>query len=134
MGSLSSHRFAFSIDGSLEPSFNSMLFGDVMAAAWVQENARWDGFPSSHLGQLNSLKTNTLETAFSCFKLHLKFSNQIKKSKSRVPEETEGEPPGPPGPVGPGWLACLGLRAGSVQFFMYLFYFSFSAHEKMMAQ
>jgi hypothetical protein len=111
-----------------------MLFGDVMATTWVQENARWDGLLSSHLGQLNSLKRNNLETAFSYFKLHLKFSNRIKKSKSRVPEETEGEPPGPPGPVGPGWLACLGLRAGSVQFFMYLFYFSFSAHEKMMAQ
>jgi hypothetical protein len=64
---LSSYRFASSIDGSLAPSFNSTLFGDVMAAAWVQENASWDGFPSSHLGQLNSPKRNTLETVFSFF-------------------------------------------------------------------
>jgi hypothetical protein len=108
-GSLSSHRFASSIDGSLAPSFNSTLFGDVMAATWVQENARWDGFPISHLGQLNSQTGNTLETTFSFFKLPLKFSDQIRKSKSRVPEETGGESlPGPPGPVGPGRPACLG--------------------------
>jgi hypothetical protein len=35
-GSLSSHHFASSIDGSLAPCFNSKLLGDAMAAAWVQ--------------------------------------------------------------------------------------------------
>jgi hypothetical protein len=134
-GSLSSHRFTSSIDGSLAPSFNSTLFGDVMAAEWVQENARWDGFPSSHLGQLNSMKRNTLETALSFFKLPLKFSDQRRKSKSRVPVETGGEPPpGPPGPVGLGRLACLSLRVGLVRFSVYLFYFAFVAHEKKMAR
>jgi hypothetical protein len=133
-GSLSSHRFASSIDGSLAPSFNSMLFVDVMVAAWVQENVRWYGFPSSHLDQLNSPKRNTLETTFSFFKLPIKFYDQRRKLKSRVPEETGGEPPpGPPGPVGPGRPACLGSRAGSVRFSVYPFYFAFSAHEKKMA-
>jgi hypothetical protein len=87
---LSSHRFASSIDGSLAPSFNSTLFGNVMAAVWVQENVRWDGFPSSHLGQLNSPKRNTIETAFSFFKLLLKFSDQRRKSKRRVPGKNRG--------------------------------------------
>jgi hypothetical protein len=30
----------------LAPSFNSTLFGDVMAAAWMQKDASWGGFPS----------------------------------------------------------------------------------------
>jgi hypothetical protein len=133
-GSLSSHRFASSIDGSSAPCFNSTLFGDIMAAAWVQENARWHGFPSSQFGQLNSLKRNTLETAFSFFKLPLKLSDQRRKSKSRVPEETGGElPPGPPGLVGPGRPVHPGPRVGSVRFSMYPVYFTFSAHEKMLA-
>jgi hypothetical protein len=89
---LSSQRFASSIDGSLAPIFNSMLFGDIMAAACVQENVRWDGFPSSHLGQLNSPKRNTLETAFSFFKLPSKFSDQRRKSKRHVPGKNGGEP------------------------------------------
>jgi hypothetical protein len=38
-GSLSSHHFASSIDGSLAPCFNSTLLGDTMAAAWVQKYA-----------------------------------------------------------------------------------------------
>jgi hypothetical protein len=38
-GSLSSHRLASSIDGSLAPCFNSKLLGDTMAAAWVQNIA-----------------------------------------------------------------------------------------------
>jgi hypothetical protein len=38
-GSLSSHRFASSIDGSLASSFNSNLLGDTMAAAWMQNIA-----------------------------------------------------------------------------------------------
>jgi hypothetical protein len=106
-----------------------------MAAAWVQENARWDGFPSSHLGQLSSPKRNTLETAFYFFKLPLKFSDQRRKSKRCVPGKTGGEPPlGPPRPVGPGRLACLGLQAGAVRYSMNPFYFAFSAHEKNMAR
>jgi hypothetical protein len=98
VGSLSSHRFASSIDGSSVPCFNSTLFGDTMATAWVQENARWDGFPSSQFGQLNSPKRNTLETAFSFFKLPLKFSDQRRKSKRHVPGKNQGEPP--PAPLG----------------------------------
>jgi hypothetical protein len=132
MGSLNSHRFASSVDASLVPSFNSMLFGDVMATAWVQNDASWDGFPSSHLGQLNSLRRNTLETSFSFFELPLKFSDQRKKSKTRVPEETRGEPPpGPSGPVGPGRPACLGSRAGAVRLFAYPFYFTFQPMRKI---
>jgi hypothetical protein len=63
----------------------STLFEDVMAAMWVQKNARWDGFPSSHLGQLRSPKRDTLQTTFSFFKLPLKFFDQRRKSKSHVP-------------------------------------------------
>jgi hypothetical protein len=134
MGSLSSDRFASSVDGSLVPSFNSILFRDVIAAAWVQKDASWDGFPSSHLGPLNSLKRNTLETFFSFFKLPLKFSDQRRKSKTRAPEETGGEPPpGPSEPVRPGRPAWLRSRAGAVQFFAYPFYFAFSTNEKNMA-
>jgi hypothetical protein len=73
MDSLSSHRFTSSVDGSLAPSFNSTLFGDIMDAAWMQKDASWDGFSSSHLGQLNSMKKNTLETSFSFLKLPLNF-------------------------------------------------------------
>jgi hypothetical protein len=89
-GSLSLHHFASSIDGSLAPSFNSTLFGDVIVVAWVQENARWDGFPSSHLGQLNSSKRNTLETVFSFFKLPSKISDQRSKSKMHVQGKNRG--------------------------------------------
>jgi hypothetical protein len=129
------HRFASSIDGSSAPCFNSTLFGDIMAIAWVQENVRLDGFPSSQLSQLNSPKRNALETAFSFFKLSLEFSDQRRMSKSRVPEETRGEPPpGHPGLVGPGWPAHLGSWAGSVWFSVYPSYFVFSAHEKKMAR
>jgi hypothetical protein len=39
MGSLSSHHFASSIDGSLASCFNSKLPGDTMAAAGVQNIA-----------------------------------------------------------------------------------------------
>jgi hypothetical protein len=39
IGSLSSHRFASSIDGSLAPCFNSKLLGDTMVAMWVQNIA-----------------------------------------------------------------------------------------------
>jgi hypothetical protein len=135
MGNLSLHHFASSIDGSLAPSFNSTLFGDVMAAMWVQENVSWDGFPSSHLGQLNSPKRNTLETAFSFFKRPLKFFDQRRNSKTRVQKETGGEPQlGPPGPVGPGRPACLSLWAGVVRFSACPFYFAFPAHVKNMAR
>jgi hypothetical protein len=97
MGSLSSHHFASSINGSLAPSFNSTPFGDIMGVVWVQENARWDGFSSSHLGQLNCPKRNTLETAFSFFKFPLKFSDQRRKSKRHVLGKNRGRTAaGPP--------------------------------------
>jgi hypothetical protein len=114
---LSSHGFASFIDGSLAPSFNSTLFWDTMAAAWVQKNARWDGFPSSQFGQINSPKRNTLETAFSLFKLPLKFSNQRRKSKMSIPGKNRCEPPsGPPwaGRTGPTVPPCSGGRSGPV--------------------
>jgi hypothetical protein len=114
---LSSHRFASFVDGSSTPCFNSTLFGDTMAGAWVKENARWDGFPSSQFGQLYSPKRNTLETAFSFFKLPLKFSDQRRKSKRHVPGKNRGElPPGPLGPVRPDRPAHPALRVGPVQF------------------
>jgi hypothetical protein len=135
MGSLISQRFASSANGSLAPSFNSTLFGDVMATAWVQKDANWDGFLSSHLGQLNSPGRNTLETFFSFFKLPLNFSDQRRKSKTHVPEETPGEPsPGPSGLIRPGRPACLGSQASLVWFFACPNYFAFSAHEKKMAR
>jgi hypothetical protein len=115
---LSSHRFASSIDGSLVPCFNSTIFGDTMAAVWVQKNARWDGFPSSQFGQINSPKRNTLEIAFSLFKLPLKFSNQKMKSKRSIPGKNRHEPPpGPPwvGRTGPvrSRLLCTALFSHS---------------------
>jgi hypothetical protein len=93
---LSSHRFASSIDVSLAPCFNSTLFRDTMTVAWVQKNARWDGFPSSQFGKINTPKRNTLGTAFSLFKLPLKFSDQRRKSKRCKSGKNRGEPP--PGP------------------------------------
>jgi hypothetical protein len=48
----------------------------------------WDGFPSSQFGQLNSPKRNTLETAFSFFKLPLKFSDKRRKSKDTFQGKT----------------------------------------------
>jgi hypothetical protein len=130
-GSLSSHRFASSIDGSSAPCFNSTLFGDTMAAAWVQKNARWEGFPSSQFGQINSSKRNTLETAFSLFKLPLKFSDQRRKSKRSIPGKNRGEPP--PGPhwagrTGPAGPPCSGGRSGPVS--RVPPFFAFLVHEK----
>jgi hypothetical protein len=134
-GSLSAHHFASSIDGSSAPCFNSTLFGDTMTTAWVQENARWDGFPSSQFGQLNSPKRNTLETAISFFKLPLKFSDQTRKSKRHVPGKNRGEPPpGPPwaGRTGPAGPPCSAGRSGPV--FRVPLYFAFVAHEKTLAR
>jgi hypothetical protein len=120
-GSLSLHRFASSIDGSLAPCFNSTLLGDTMAAAWVQKIARWDGFPSSQFGQINSPKMKTLETSFSLFKLPLKFSDRRRKSKRSELEKNRGEPPlepylagrtgptGPPCPEGRSGFLCTAL-------------------------
>jgi hypothetical protein len=126
VGSLTFYRFVSFVDGSMAPSFNSTLFGDVMAAAWVQKDVSWDGLTSSHLSQLNSPGGNTLETAFSPFKLPLNFSDQRKKSKTCIPEETRGEPPpGPSRPVGPGRPACLGSWAGAIQYFAFPFYFAY---------
>jgi hypothetical protein len=134
-GSLSSHRFASSIDGSLAPCFNSTLFGDTMAATWVQKNARWDGFLSSQFGQINSPKRNTLETAFSLFKLPLKFSDQRRKSKRSESGKNQGEPP--PGPhwagrTRPAGPPCSGGRSGPVSY--ELPFFAFLAREKKLAQ
>jgi hypothetical protein len=105
-GSLSSHRIAFSIDGSSAPCFNSTLFGDTMDVAWVQKNARWDGFPRSQFGQIYSPKRNTLEIAFSLFKLPLKFSDRRRKLKRSIPGENWGEPP-----PGPYWASQTGLAS-----------------------
>jgi hypothetical protein len=134
-GSLSLHHFASSIDGSLVPCFNSTLFGDTMAAAWVQKNARWDGFPSSQFGQINSPKRNTLETAFSLFKLPLKFFDQRRKSKWSEPGKNRGEPPpGSPwaGRTEPAGPPCSGGRSGPVSCVPP--FFAFLAHEKKLAQ
>jgi hypothetical protein len=117
MGSLSSHRFASSIDGSLAHCFNSTLLGDTMAAAWVQKIARWDGFPSSQFGQINSLKRNTLETSFSLFKLPLKFSDQRRKSKRSISGKNRGALPSGPhwaGRTEPAGPPCSGGRSGPV--------------------
>jgi hypothetical protein len=114
---LSLHRFTSSIDGSLAPCFNSKLLGDTMAAAWVQKFARWDGFPSSQFGQINSPKRKTLETSFSLFKLPLKFSDRRRKSKKEHSEENRGEPlPGPhwAGRTRPAGPPCLRGRSGPV--------------------
>jgi hypothetical protein len=132
---LSSHRFASSIDGSSAPCFHSTLFGDTMAVAWVQKNARWDGFPSSHFSQINSLKRNALEAAFSLFKLPLKFSDQRRKSKRSESGKNQGQPP--PGPhrtglTGPAGPPCSGGGSGPVS--RVPPFFAFLAHEKKLAQ
>jgi hypothetical protein len=134
-GSLSSHRFASSIDGSLAPCFNSTLFEDTMAAAWVQKNARWGGFPSSQFSQINSPKRNTLETTFSLFKLPLKFSDQRRKSKRSIREKTRANRRRAPlEPVGPGRRAHPVPGASPVPSPMYRPFFAFLAHEKRLAQ
>jgi hypothetical protein len=134
MGSLRSHRFASSIDGSLAPCFNSTLFRDIMASAWVQENARWDGFSSSQFSQLNSPIRNTLEIAFSFSKLPLKFSDQRRKSKMHVLGKNRNRCRNPHGPVGPSWPAHPTPQAGPVLFSMYHLYFTFLARDKKLAQ
>jgi hypothetical protein len=88
-----------------------------MVVAWVQNNARWDGFPSSQFGQINNLKRNTLETAFSLFKLPLKLSNQRRKSKRSIPGENRGKPPPRPhyaGGTRPAGPPCYRGRSGPV--------------------
>jgi hypothetical protein len=127
VGSLSSHRFASSIDGSLAPCFNSKLLGDAMAAAWVQKYAWWDGFPSSQFDQINSPKRKTLGTSISLFKLPLKFSDRRRKLKRSNSGKNRGEAPlGPTwadrtGPAGP---PCSGGQSGPVSrvppFFLFL--------------
>jgi hypothetical protein len=116
-GSLSSHRFASSINGSLAPCFNSKLLGDPMAAAWVQNIAWWDWFPSSQFGQINSPKRKTLGTSFSLFKLPLKFVDRRRKSKRSNSGKNRDQPP--PGPIwadrtGPASPPCLRGRPGPV--------------------
>jgi hypothetical protein len=114
---LSSHRFASSIDGSSAPCFNSKLLGNTMAAAWVQKIARWNGFPSSQFGQINSPKRKTLGTSFSLFKLPLKFSDRRRKSKRSKLGKNRGEPPPEScwaGRTGPADPPCLGGRSGPV--------------------
>jgi hypothetical protein len=126
-GSLSSHRFTSSIDGSLAPCFNSTLLGDTMAAASVQKIARWDGFPSSQFGQINSPKRKTLETSFSLFKLPLTFFDWRRKSKRSKSGKNRGEPPPEPywaGRTGPAGPPFFGGQSGSVSrvppFFLFL--------------
>jgi hypothetical protein len=134
-GSLSSHHFASSIDGSSAPCFNSTLFGDTMAATWVQNYARWDGFPSSQFGQINSPKRNAQEAAFSLFKLPLKFSDQRRKSKRTKSGKNRGEPPPEPYWAGRTGLAgppCSGGRSGPVS--RDRTFFAFLAREKKLAQ
>jgi hypothetical protein len=132
-GSLSSHHFASSIIGSLAPCFNSTLFGDTMAAAWVQKNARWDGFPSSQFGQINSPKRNTLETTFSLFKLPLKFYDQRRKSKRRG-KAGANRHWAPTGPVRPGRPAHPAPGVGPVPSPVNRPFFTFLAREKKLAQ
>jgi hypothetical protein len=135
-GSLSSHRFASSIDGSLAPCFNSTLLGDTMAAAWVQKIARWDGFPSSQFGQINSPKRKILGTSFSLFKLPLKFSDWRRKSKRSIPGKNRGEPPLGPhwvGRAGPAGPPCPEGRSGPVRSPVYHPFFAFLAHGKKLA-
>jgi hypothetical protein len=114
-GSLSSHRFASSIDGSPAPCFNSTLLGDTMAAAWVQKIARWDGFLSSQFGQINSSKRKTLGTSFSLFKLPLKFSDQRRKSfRGETGANRRRDPTGLAGLGRPAHSGALGGRSGPV--------------------
>jgi hypothetical protein len=125
-GSLSLHRFASSIDGSPAPCFNSTLLEDTMAAAWVQNNARWDGFPNSQFGQINSPKRKTLGTSFSLFKLPLKFSDRRRKSKRSNPGKNRGElPPGPhwAGRTGLAGPPYSGGRSGPVSRVLPFFHF-----------
>jgi hypothetical protein len=92
-GSLSSHRIASSIDGSLASSFDSKLLGGTMAAARVQ-NIAWRGwFPSSQFGQINSPKRKTLRTSFFFFKVPLKFSDRRRKSKRSNSGKNRGRRP-----------------------------------------
>jgi hypothetical protein len=132
---LSLHRFTSSgFNGSSSPSLISTLLEDVMAVAWVQMDANWDGLPSSHLVPLNSSGRNAQETIFLLFLTSLNFSDQTSKSNMCVLEETGGEPPpGSPGPIGLGRPACPGPRAGSVRFFVCPTMFAFLAHVKKMA-
>jgi hypothetical protein len=124
---LSSHRFASSVfNGFSAPNLISTLLGDVMAAAWVQKDANWDGFSSSNLVPLNSPGRNAIESIFFLFLTSLKFFDQTRKSKTRVPEETEGNPPPrPPGPIRPGRPACPGSRVDSVWFSCALLFLNF---------
>jgi hypothetical protein len=134
-GSLSSHHFASSIDGSLVPCFNSTILRDIMAAAWVQNIARWDGFRSSQFDQINSPKRKTLENSFSLFKLPLKFSDRRRKSKRSIPGKNLGEPPPGPHWAGRTGLAgppCSGGRSGPVSHVPP--FFALLAHEKKLAK
>jgi hypothetical protein len=90
-----------------------------MVAAWVQKIARWDGFPSSQFGQINSPKRKTLETSFSLFKLPLKFSERRRKLKRSKSGKNRGEPPLEPywaGWTGPAGPPCFGGRSGPVSY------------------
>jgi hypothetical protein len=91
-----------------------------MAATWVQNFARWDGFPSSQLGQINSPKRNALEAAFSLFKLPLKFFDQRRKSKrSKSGKIGANRRRNPTMPVGLGRSAHPAPGAGLVRFPVY---------------
>jgi hypothetical protein len=101
----------------------------------MQKIARWDGFLSSQFGQINSPKRNTLEIAFSLFKLLLKFSDQRRMLKRSIPGKTGANcRRGPTRPVGPGRAAHLVPGAGLVRFPVYRPFFAFLAHEKKLAK
>jgi hypothetical protein len=88
---ISTGRLSLPSFSSLAPCFNSMLLGDTMAAVWVQKIARWDGFPSSQFGQINSPERKTLGTSIFLFKLPLKFSDRRRKLKRSNPGKNRGE-------------------------------------------
>jgi hypothetical protein len=117
-GSLSSHRFASSIDGSSVPCFHLYAPRGHHGCCVGARECRWDGFPSSQFSQLNSLKRNTLETKFFFFKLPLKFSDQRRKSKRHIPGKNRANRRRAP------WAG----RTGPSRFSVYPIYFAFVAH------
>jgi hypothetical protein len=102
-----------------------------MAAAWVQKIDRWDGFPSSQFGQINSPKMKTLETSFSYanFPSNFLIEEGIQKGAFRG-NTGANRRQGPTGPVGPGRPAHPVPVAGPIRFPVYHPFFTFLAHGK----